>query len=392
MQFLTDRLFSRRDAIRLMAAGTGLSMALQRTAPSTSSLRQLPRGSIVRTLLRDVPPDGLGTGAALFHEHLSINLTGLGRGARQGAPPAPPLPPATDNLGLMVQLVNKAAMEGVSCIVDGGHADMGRSLDNLSTIAQRTTVHIVASGGFYMQRVYPPDIATKSEDQIADDLVRQAAEGRLGAFGEIGEDPNGAELTLDERKVFRAVGKAAVRTGLPVFTHNSYGTGPNVPKDIGLQQLDILESAGLRPERIAIGHACCLNDPQATIIKEIAKRGAFVGFDRVTTVQQIMPDEQKVAMALAFLEAGHADKLLLSADFTGQRTMEAGRLRTDADGVRPAAAQGGRRRDDAAHDLVRQPEKVPRVRAEENLGVTRCRGPVRNSVGPDHGMCGHVTG
>ena len=33
-----------------------------------------------------------------------------------------------------------------------------------------------------------------------------------------------------------------------------------------------------------------------------------------------MPDEKKVAMALAFLEAGHADKLLLSADFTGQRT------------------------------------------------------------------------
>ena len=144
MQFLTDRLFSRRDAIRLMAAGTGLSTALQRTAPSTSSLRQLPRGSIVRTLLRDVPPDGLGTGAALFHEHLSINLTGLGRGARQGAPAAPPPPPATDNLDLMVQLVNKAAMEGVSCIVDGGHADMGRSLDNLRTIAQRTTVHIVA--------------------------------------------------------------------------------------------------------------------------------------------------------------------------------------------------------------------------------------------------------
>jgi phosphotriesterase-related protein len=80
----------------------------------------------------------------------------------------------------------------------------------------------------------------------------------------------------------------------------------------------------LRPDRIAIGHSCCLDDPPATIIKEVAKRGAFVGFDRVTTVQQIMPDEKKVAMALAFLEAGHADKLLLSADFTGQRTMEAG--------------------------------------------------------------------
>lgn len=330
--FATAR-FSRRHVIRLMGAGTGLAAVsaltggsdllagLQRTAASASSIRRLPRGSIIRTLLRDVPPDALGTGAVLFHEHLSINLSGLGRGGRQGAPP---LPPATDNVDLIVQLVSKAGTEGVSCIVDGGHLDMGRKLNDLRTIAMRTNVHVVASGGFYMQRVYPPDLAAKSEDQVADDLVRQATEGHLGAFGEIGEDPNGAELTLDERKVFRAVGKAAVRTGLPVFTHNSYGTGPNVPKDIGLQQLDILESTGLRPERIAIGHACCLNDPQATIITEIAKRGAFVGFDRVTTVQQIMPDKQKVAMALAFLEAGHADKLLLSADFTGQRTLDAG--------------------------------------------------------------------
>jgi phosphotriesterase-related protein len=330
--FATAR-FSRRHVIRLMGAGTGLAAVsaltggsdllagLQRTAASASSIRRLPRGSIIRTLLRDVPPDALGTGAVLFHEHLSINLSGLGRGGRQGTPP---LPPATDNVDLIVQLVSKAGTEGVSCIVDGGHLDMGRKLNDLRTIAMRTNVHVVASGGFYMQRVYPPDLAAKSEDQVADDLVRQATEGHLGAFGEIGEDPNGAELTLDERKVFRAVGKAAVRTGLPVFTHNSYGTGPNVPKDIGLQQLDILESTGLRPERIAIGHACCLNDPQATIITEIAKRGAFVGFDRVTTVQQIMPDKQKVAMALAFLEAGHADKLLLSADFTGQRTLDAG--------------------------------------------------------------------
>src|SRR5947209_6605104 len=305
--------FSRRDALRLMALGAAAASvaeaaAVQRTSSSGSPSRRQPRGSVIRSVLRDVPVDALGVGAVLFHEHLSINLAGLGRGARQGGPP---LPPITDNVDLIAQLVDIAAADGVSCIVDGGHTDMGRKLEDLRTIAQRTKVHIVASGGFYMQRVYPPDIAAKSEDQLADDLVRQATQGQLGAFGEIGEDPNGAELTLDERNVFRAVGKAAVRTGLPVFTHNSYGTGPNVPKDIGLQQLDLLESTGLKPERIAIGHTCCLNDPQATIIKGVAKRGAFVGFDRVTTVQQIMPDDQKVAMALAFLEAGHADKLLL---------------------------------------------------------------------------------
>ena len=225
---------------------------------------------------------------------------------------------------MIVQLVNKAAGEGVACIVDGGHRDMGTKLADLKTIAGRTKVHIVASGGFYMERTYPPDLATKSEDQIADELVREARDGRFGAFGEIGQNPNTPELSLIERKALRAIGKAHVRTGIPIFTHNSYGTGPNVPRGMGLQQLDVLESVGVRPEHITIGHTCCLDDPEATVISEIAKRGAFVGFDRVTTVQQIMPDEKKVAMVVAFLAAGHADKLLLSADFTGQRTLEAG--------------------------------------------------------------------
>jgi predicted metal-dependent phosphotriesterase family hydrolase len=326
---------SRREWMRLVAGtGTGLGVAAAvdgadplaafwqggRGQPAVS----FPRGAVIRTILKDVPPGALGEGATLFHEHLSINLSGLGGGRGQQQAAAPPLPPVTDDVDMITQLVNKAAGEGVSCIVDGGHADMGRKMADLRTIAGRTKVYIVASGGYYMQRTYPKDLEAKSEDQIADELVREARADRHGAFGEIGQNPNLATLMLEERKVLRAIGKAGVRTGLPVFTHNSYGTGPNVPRDIGVQQLDILESVGVKPAQICIGHTCCLDDPDVTIISEIAKRGAFVGFDRVTTVQQIMPDDKKVAMVVAFLEAGHADKLLLSADFTGQRTMDAG--------------------------------------------------------------------
>jgi phosphotriesterase-related protein len=348
------RLFGTGAALGILGRDLKIDPLIAEAVQTRTARITFPRGAIVRALLKDVNPEQLASGATLFHEHLSINLAGLGGGrggqqlgARGGAQPAapqaaagqptpgpadgrggrqggPPLPPVTDDVEMIVQLVNKAAGEGVGCIVDGGHRDMGTKLADLKTIAGRTKVHIVASGGFYMERTYPPDLATKSEDQIADELAREARDGRFGAFGEIGVNPNSAELSLVERKAFRAIGKAHVRTGIPIFTHNSYGTGPNVPRGIGLQQLDILESVGVSPEHIAIGHTCCLDDPEVTIISEIAKRGAFVGFDRVTTVQQIMPDEKKVAMVVAFLEAGHTDKLLLSADFTGQRTLEAG--------------------------------------------------------------------
>jgi phosphotriesterase-related protein len=163
-----------------------------------------------------------------------------------------------------------------------------------------------------MERTYPPDVGSKSEDALADDLVGDARASRYGAFGEIGETPDAA-ISATERKMFRAVGRAHLQTNLPIFTHNAYGTGPNVPRDAGLRQLDAFESAGVAPQRVAIGHSCCLDDPAAEVIIAIAKRGAFVGFDRVTG--GLVPDDKKVAMILEFLEAGHVDRLLLSSDY-----------------------------------------------------------------------------
>jgi phosphotriesterase-related protein len=269
---------------------------------------------VIRTLLRDIDPATLTGGPTLFHEHFSIDLP-------PATPPPPSAPPPapnpTKNLALMVEEAKAAMKDGVACIVDGGHADMNRDLDFLRQISTQSGLPIVASGGYYMERVYPPELATKNEDQIADELAREATASRFGAFGEIGQNPNRAMSEL-ERKIFRAVGKAHRRTNLPIFTHNAYGTGPNVPTDAGLQQLDVLESVGVKPERIAVGHTCCLDDPQANVIKAIAKRGAFVGFDRVTG--GLVPDDKKVTMVLALLEAGFAEHLMICSDFTGRRS------------------------------------------------------------------------
>jgi phosphotriesterase-related protein len=125
-------------------------------------------------------------------------------------------------------------------------------------------------------------------------------------------------MTELERKVFRAVGKAHVQTGLPIFTHTASGTGPQVPADAGLRQLDVLESVGVDPKHVVIGHMCCDDEPTVSSIKAIAKRGAFVGFDRVTG--GLVSDEKKVRMIVGFLDAGHAAHLVLSSDFTGKKT------------------------------------------------------------------------
>ena len=296
--------WTRRRALSFL--GMGAAAWSQRTVFGARAPR-FSKDAVIRTVLKDISPDSV-TGETLFHEHMSVAYS---RTERQLKLP----PPSTADIRPVIADVNEAAKAGVSCIVDGGHPDMGRNIEQLRQIATETKVFIVASTGFYMENNYPAEIATMNEDQIADELVRQANEQWLGAFGEIGQSNNTAELTSQERKVFRAVGKAHLRTNLPIFTHNAYNTGPNVPKNAGLLQLDVLESVGVKPQHIAIGHMDSLDDPAAEIIKQIAKRGAFVGFDRVTS--QKPSDDQRVTEILALLEAGHADKLLLSSDKRG---------------------------------------------------------------------------
>jgi predicted metal-dependent phosphotriesterase family hydrolase len=200
---------------------------------------------------------------------------------------------------------------GIVCIVDGGHPDMGVNYDHLRQISSATGLHVVASGGYYLQNTYPAEISTMSEDQIAERLVKEAAAGRYGAYGEIGAMPDEADFTADEKKVFRAVGKAHLKNNLPIFTHNNYG-GAVVPRDIALKQLDIYESVGVDPRRMAIGHMDSLPGTNADIINALANRGAFVGIDRIRG--DAAADQGRVTLILAFLEAGHVQNLLLSSD------------------------------------------------------------------------------
>jgi predicted metal-dependent phosphotriesterase family hydrolase len=111
--------------------------------------------------------------------------------------------------------------------------------------------------------------------------------------------------------VYRAVGKAHLKNNLPIFTHNNYGP-QNIPRDIALKQLDVYEAVGVAPSALAIGHMDSLPGSNADIIKALAKRGAWVGIDRIRGEEQ--GDENRVKLVMQFLEAGYIKQLLLSSD------------------------------------------------------------------------------
>jgi phosphotriesterase-related protein len=305
--------FTRRDALK----GLGAGIAAAAWPGSGDAAPRFPKGAIIRTVLKDMSPKALTRGATLFHEHLSlapdfmpkwIALFRASRGTPSSPvnPPAPPTQPAQpyfmQDADLMAEEISAAAKDGVACIVDGGHPDMGRDLDFLKQVSRKSGMPIVAGCGFYAQPFYPPEIATSSEDDIAQELIRQVRTQPVGVFGEIG---TWDVMTADERKVFRAVSKAHLETNLAIFTHTNFGKG-------AIEQLDVFEGMGVQPGRVAIGHVGGLNDPKVEVQKAICKRGAFIGFDR----QGGAGDAAQVKMVLTLLEAGYANNLLFASDFS----------------------------------------------------------------------------
>jgi phosphotriesterase-related protein len=305
--------------------------------------------------LKDYTPDELAGGATLFHEHMSFasdfmtrwtgyaaetraingpppaagggarggaaaggagggggragGAPGGGAGGGRGAAAAPSGPFFMTDADFMAEELRIAKSEGIACIVDGGHPDMGRDINFLRRISTMSGMPIVAGGGFYTQPFYPKELATMSEEQIVQALIKQTETDPIGAFGEIG---SWDDITATERKVFRAVGKAHLATNLPIFTH----TG--IPGKSALEQLDIFEDAGVKPNRVVIGHVGNLVDPQVQVHKALCRRGAFIGFDR----QGGPGDAQQVPLVMALLEAGFAENLMFSADISNAGQMK----------------------------------------------------------------------
>ena len=325
---------TRREAIGLLGAGVATA-ALSGVA---SAQAVFPKGAVIRTLLKDYAPDELAGGATLFHEHMSLRngfmvdwtrYAGETRAANR-APNAPPPParpagqapaatpaaqPATppanflEDADLMTEEMKVAKQEGIGCIVDGGHPDMGRDVNFLKKISEGSGLPIVASAGFYTQPFYPKELSGWSDDQVYAEIMKQVNGANIGALGEIG---SWDYITKDERKVFRAIARVHKATGIPIFTH----TG--IPGKSALEQLDILEDGGVDPKHIVIGHLGNLADDNTEIQRAVIRRGAFVGFDR----QGGNGDDPVAKMAMSLIDAGYGDNLMFSADLSSPREIK----------------------------------------------------------------------
>src|SRR5438874_2665370 len=113
---------------------------------------------------------------------------------------------------------------------------------------------------------------------------------------------NDPELALIELQRYKQAG------GVTLVDQTNRGLAQD---PLGLDQLDILREEGVDPRRVVVGHA--QSYPVFEYHAEIARRGAFISFDRMGATNPY--DLQKnLQLVRAVLEAGLEQHLVLSHD------------------------------------------------------------------------------
>jgi len=238
----------------------------------------------------------------LVHEHVQISYAG------EQLDPKPGMP-REERIARAVERMRQLTDQGVGTFVDPCPIDLGRDAELLAEVSEQSGMHIVCATGFYHEhdgagipyywrQRWPEDVAELYLHEI------QSGIGTTGIRPGVIKIATGNPVSRHERKVLHGAAIAAHESGLPVISHTeSSKWGP-------LQQ-DIMEEAGVDLSRCLIGH----QDEETELgnLEEIAKRGSFVGIDRIGS-QRRTSDDRRADTVASLIANGMAERLCLSQD------------------------------------------------------------------------------
>lgn len=234
-------------------------------------------------------------GYTLMHEHITIDLSGV-----------------KNDLDCRLDCYDETLVEfkelyrnGVRNIVDVTNRGMGLNRHYVEKIAQESGINIIQATGFYKVPFLPSDLANKSVQEIADEMINDIrSDSSIGIIGEIGTSLN--EWKKEELAVFEAAIIAHQATNKPIYTHTTIGT-------LGLEQAHYFVSKKLDPKRIVIGHMDLSKD--LDVIKQVIDLGFFVGFDTIGK-NDYFPDEKRIEFLLELEKTNRIHGVVLSEDLT----------------------------------------------------------------------------
>ncbi len=197
---------------------------------------------------------------------------------------------------------------GVATFLDPCPMDLGRDVEFMAEVSQRSGVQIVCTTGVYKENEGLTYVfGALPVEEITEIYVKELTEGidDTGIRAGLIKVATGApEVSAYERKVLTAAGRAAAQVGCPVITHTDDAR-------CGDEQIEILTAQGVPAHRILVGHSDGRNDHDYH--RGLAEAGSYVGFDRFG-IETLQPDSERIKSVLAMVQAGFTRSICLSHD------------------------------------------------------------------------------
>ncbi|MFM7121673.1 MAG: phosphotriesterase, partial [Gammaproteobacteria bacterium] len=241
-------------------------------------------------------------GRTLVHEHVAVGFPGWYLDVRQ------PKYKREDALAQAVDHFAKLRDYGVRTVVDPCPMDLGRDVELVALVAQKTGLNLVCATGMYAESMgISYSFARLPVEAIVEIYVKEIEDGIAWSgirAGVIKIATGDGSVTDFERKALTAAARAARITGLPLISHTENAT-------CGHDQIDIITGEGVPAQQLLVGHSDGRDDHAYHV--SIAERGAYVGFDRFG-LEMIVPDEVRVQNVKRLVEAGYRDHVMMSHD------------------------------------------------------------------------------
>uniref|UniRef100_UPI000FF8753F Phosphotriesterase n=1 Tax=Brevundimonas diminuta TaxID=293 RepID=UPI000FF8753F len=210
-----------------------------------------------------------------------------------------------------VRGLRRARAAGVRTIVDVSTFDLGRDVSLLAEVSRAADVHIVAATGLWLDP--PLSMRLRSVEELTQFFLREIQYGieDTGIRAGIIKVATTGKVTPFQELVLRAAARASLATGVPVTTHTA------ASQRGGEQQAAILESEGLSPSRVCIGHSDATDD--LSYLTALAARGYLIGLDSIPHsaigLEDIRSWQTRALLIKALIDQGYTKQILVSNDW-----------------------------------------------------------------------------
>ncbi len=251
------------------------------------------------------PLDTADLGFTLSHDHIILSSAGI----RQVYPEFIDRAKITRDA---IEHLTECKAEGVDTIVDVTPLDLGRDVEALATVSEKSGVNIICCTGIW--RDIPRTFWEADPDDIAPLFIREIEEGIEGTGIKAGiiKVANDAEgVTPEGEIILRAAARASLATGVPISAHSWS------PGRVGFQQIPIFKDEGLDMAGVYIGHSNDTTDMD--YLTDLAKQGVWIGMDRTpgSPMRKDSPSaEDRTQTIKKLVDAGHADRLMVGHDWS----------------------------------------------------------------------------